>query len=143
MRDALRGEGRDIKIWLLKVIKLERKDNFSFYTAHDGLFLSEYDVERNFWGGRTFGFFNKSKNVKKRCVLMMQHVVFDCPVEDIPAYEAEVAVHSAASAAKERPGTVGVVGEYRVGVLEECDGNWRYAVKGVKSGAAKRNLRIQ
>lgn len=74
---------------------------------------------------------------------MMQHVVFDSPVEDIPAYEAEVAVHGAASAAKEGPGTIVVVGEHRVGVLEESDGNWRYVVKGVKSGAAKRNLRIQ
>lgn len=25
----------DIKIWLLKVIKLERENKFSFYTAHD------------------------------------------------------------------------------------------------------------
>lgn len=62
---------------------------------------------------------------------MVQNVVFDGPVEESPAYETEIAVHGAASAAKEGPGAVGVVGEHGVGMLEECDGNWRFVVKSV------------
>jgi len=56
-----------------------------------------------------------------RC-MVMQNVVFDRPVDDIAAYETEVAVYGAAGAAEEGPGSAGVVGEHRVGVLEECDG---------------------
>jgi hypothetical protein len=64
--------------------------------------------------------------MKKRGVLVMQNVVFDRPVDYIAAYETEVAVYGAAGAAEEGPGSAGVVWEYRVGVLEECDSDWRY-----------------
>ena len=64
--------------------------------------------------------------MKKRGLLVMQNVAFDRPVEDIAAYETEVAVYGAAGTAEEGPGSAGVVGEHRVGVLEECDGDWRY-----------------
>ena len=67
--------------------------------------------------------------MKKRGVLVMQNVVFDRPMDDIAAYETEVTVYGAAGAAEEGPGSARVVREYRVGVLKECDGDWRYVSK--------------